>query len=185
LAPHRLLSAASQILQTVGITLILMLILLIAPAIAQKELPASVVLDGREIFQISPSGEYTAAERAELVNDLLQEAVQEQQPVQIEIEQRNSLPTILLNDRHLMTVTERDAPLGSTTEEQARVLARRLRVAVQQAQQQRTAEFLKRAGAIAVGVVAIAILLHWGLGLFLAAIATSLFVSHLAAARCP
>lgn len=166
MAPHRLLSAVSQILQTVGIALILTLILLIAPAIAQKEVPASVVLDGREIFQISPSGEYTATERAELVNSLLQEAVQEDQPVQVEIEQRNGLPTILVNDRHLMTVTERDAPLGSTPEEQARVLARRLRAAVQQAQQQRTAEFLQWAGTVAVGVIAIAVLLHWGLGLF-------------------
>ncbi|MBD2067253.1 mechanosensitive ion channel [Leptolyngbya sp. FACHB-671] len=166
MAPHRLLSAISQILQTVGIALILTLILLIAPAIAQKEIPASVVLDGREIFQISPSGEYTATERAELVNSLLQEAVQEDQPVQIEIEQRNGLPTIRLNDRHLMTVTDRDAPLGRTPEEQARELTRRLRDAVQQAQQQRTAEFLRWAGTIAVGVVAIATLLHWGLGEF-------------------
>ncbi|NJO50229.1 MAG: hypothetical protein HC840_13195 [Leptolyngbyaceae cyanobacterium RM2_2_4] len=139
---------------------------LLTPAIAQKDIPASVVLDGREIFQISSSGEYTAQERAELVNSLLQEAVQERQPIQIEVEQRNGLPTVLLNDRHLVTVTERDAPPGSTADEQARVWVRRLRTAVQQAQQQRTVEFLQWAGVIALGVVAIACLLHWGLGQF-------------------
>jgi potassium efflux system protein len=165
LATHRLLSAVSQILQTVGIALILTLLLL-TPAIAQQDVPAAVVLDGQEIFQISPSGEFTAAERAELVNSQLQEAVQERQPVQITVGQRNNLPTVLLNDRHLVTVTERDAPLGSTAEEQARIWARRLRIALQQAQRQRTTEFLRQAGLISLGVVAIAIFLHWGLGQF-------------------
>lgn len=101
----------------VAITLFLGLWL--PPTIAQTLVTVPVVLDGQQLFEISSSGQYSAQERAKLINSQLRSTVQSSQPIQVRIEQRNQLPTILLNDRYLLTVTEQDAVPGSTPNEQA------------------------------------------------------------------
>jgi len=134
------------------------------PAIAQTPAKVPVVLDGAQIFQVSKSGRYNAQERAEAINSQLQNAVQTSQPVRVRIEQRNQLPTILLNDRYLLTVTESDAIPGSTPQEQASIWLQQIQTALQQAQQERTATYLWQTTLLAAGIAFIAAALTWLLG---------------------
>lgn len=134
------------------------------PAIAQSPAKVSVVLDGEQIFQVSKSGRYNAQERAEAINSQLKNAVQTSQPIRVRIEQRNDLPTILLNDRYLLTVTESDAIPGSTPQEQASIWLQQIQTALQQAQQERTATYLWQTTILAAGIVLIAAALTWLLG---------------------
>ncbi len=69
-----------KFLQKVGVTLVLLLTLLLAPAIAQSSKEASVVLDGRQIFQVSGSEQFPAQGRADWINSQLQAVVESQKP---------------------------------------------------------------------------------------------------------
>ena len=61
---------------------------------------------------------------------------------QVKIEKRNQLPTILLNDRYLLTVTEQNAVPGSPLDEQATIWVQQIQEALQQACLERTTSFL-------------------------------------------
>ncbi len=153
-----------KFLQKVGVTLVLLLTLLLAPAIAQSSKEASVVLDGRQIFQVSDSEELPAQRRANLINSQLQAVVESQKPPELKIEERNQSPVILLNDRYLLTVTDRDAAFGSTPHEQAKIWAEGIEQAVQQARKERSIQFLWRTSLLVAAAVVLALVLHWGLG---------------------
>jgi potassium-dependent mechanosensitive channel len=155
-----------QSLQIVGILVVLVSVFLLAPAIAQPLPRADVVIDGEPLFRISSAGEYTAPERAEAINARLQAAVALPEPARVEIIERDRVSILLLNDRHLMTVTQGDIAPGMTADEQARTWARQIKDSVRQAQQYRTQEYLRQAALIAAGVLAIALAIHWGLGRF-------------------
>lgn len=58
----------SKYLNAVVLILTLVLGFCLAPVIAQTPAQASIVLDGRQLFQISNSGQYSALERANLIN---------------------------------------------------------------------------------------------------------------------
>ncbi|PSM47053.1 mechanosensitive ion channel protein MscS [Chroococcidiopsis sp. CCALA 051] len=134
------------------------------PAIAQTPTKVPVVLDGEPIFQVSNSGQYSARERADAIAKQLQNVVQADRPIQVEIEQRNQLPTILLNDRYLLTVTERDAIPGSTPQEQASQWVQQIQEALERAKTERTTAYLWQTILLAAGIVLIAAALTWGLG---------------------
>jgi potassium-dependent mechanosensitive channel len=135
-----------------------------SPSVAQAENQAPVVLDGQPLFQISNSEQFSAEERATLVNLQLRDAVQSNQPIEVELEQRNQLPTLLLNQRHLLTVTDRDAEAGYTANEQARIWAQQLQEALSQAQTERSSSYLRQMALVAVGAIVLTIGLHWLLG---------------------
>jgi small-conductance mechanosensitive channel len=147
-----------------ALALILVLGLWLVPAIAQTPAKAPVVLDGQQLFQVGSSGQYSAQERANSINSQLKNAVNTSQPIQVEIEQRNQLPTILLNDRHLLTVTERDTVPGSTPQEQASVWVEEIQDALEQARAERTTTYLWRTALLSVGIVLVAAVLNWVLG---------------------
>ncbi len=164
---HPIWAGVVQVIQTVGIGCVLLLVVWLAPAIAQVTQPearAPIVIDGQTIFQVSDSGQYTAEERATLINTRLNDAIAAAEPAQLSVVQRNQLPTLLLNDQHLLTVTDQDIFPGQTQLEQARFWARQLDNAIDQAQQERTAEYLQRATILAAGAVAIALVIHLALG---------------------
>lgn len=154
----------SKYLFAVVLILTLVLGLWLAPVIAQTPAQASIVLDGRQLFQISNSGQYSALERANLINSQLKNAVKFDQPIQVKIEQRNQLPTILLNNRYLLTVTEQDPVLGSTANEQASIWSEQIQQALQQAQFERTTTYLRRTNLVAVGILLLTAILSWLLG---------------------
>lgn len=144
----------------VAIGLNLMLMVLPVRAIDR----ADIVVDGRPLFKVSGAESLTASERADLLNLRLQQIQKSATPIQISIESRNQSPIILVNDRQLLTVTQSDVlpPLTPTT--QANLWTQQLSQALQQAQQEKGTGFLKTAIPIALGTLAVAIVLHYVLG---------------------
>ncbi len=153
-----------QSLQRVGALVALLLTLLLTPAMAQSREMAAVVLDGRPIFQISSYEPFTAQARADWINLHLQAVAESQNPPEIEIEERNQSPIVAINGRYLLTVTQSDVVLGNTPKEQAQIWAEQIRNAVQQAQRERSTQFLWRALLLLASAVLLAIAIHWGLG---------------------
>ncbi|MGE5656430.1 MAG: mechanosensitive ion channel family protein [Actinomycetota bacterium] len=152
-----------------GIILSLSYFLLLTPAAAQVDLKAStapVILDGRQIFRVSRSGQFTAKERADLINSQLREAVSSPELLRVRIEKRNQLPTILLNDRYLLTVTESDEAPGTTPQEQAETWAMLIQQVVNQSQEERSGQYLWDALIEATGIALGAVALHFVLGWF-------------------
>jgi potassium-dependent mechanosensitive channel len=143
---------------------VLVLGLWLIPTVAQTSKKIPVVLDGQKLFQISSSGEFSAQERADAIAKQLNNAIKTDRPIQVTIEQRNQLPTILLNDRYLLTVTQQDAVLGSTPQEQASLWVQEIQEAIQQAQQERTRAYLWQTAIFAGVILLIAVVLNWLLG---------------------
>jgi len=161
-------------------------IILLTPALAQvtqKLELAPVILDGRQIFQVSSSGQFTAQERANLISFQLREAVASPEPLQVKVEERNQLPTILLASasnkdletnstspdifgRYLLTVTQLDAPAGLSPGEQAGTWAAQIQQAVNQAQKQRSGQYIRDAMVKAIIIFITAIALSIILGIF-------------------
>ncbi|MBW4494219.1 MAG: mechanosensitive ion channel [Oscillatoria princeps RMCB-10] len=125
---------------------------------------APVLLDGRQLFRVSDTGDYPAELRSELIGSELKKAARSSNPVEVKIEKRNQLLTIVLNGQYLLTVTRRDAGAGITPEQQAKVWAAQIQQAVLQAQRERSAEFIRLALILAIGAVVLALGLHWLLG---------------------
>ncbi|MGK7917250.1 MAG: mechanosensitive ion channel family protein [Prochloraceae cyanobacterium] len=153
-----------QFVKRMGLVVVLLLTLMLAPAMAQSSKVAPVVLDGRQIFEVSSYEPFTAQARADTIESLLRAVVKSQKPVEIKIETRNQSPVILIDERYLLTVTQRDAGLGRTPEEEAELWAQNIRQAVEQAQKERSAQFLWRASLLAASAVLSALGLNWGLG---------------------
>lgn len=146
------------------IALILGLQLGLSPAIGQSANTAPVVLDGHPLFQISAFEQFSAQERTNLINLQLNEAIQSSEPMQVKLEERNGAPTILLNGRYLLTVTQQDTVAGNTPVEQASQWTKQLQPALQQAQAERSSAYLHRSTALAIGLVVLAALFHQLLG---------------------
>lgn len=125
---------------------------------------AAVTVDSRQIFQITSSAQLKASERTDWINTQLQAAIESKQPPQVKLELRNEAPTIIVNDRYLLTVTQNDTIDSRTPTEQATIWINQLQAAIVQAQQERRPEVIKQMVLLAVGLIFIAIALHWLLG---------------------
>ncbi|MCC5627469.1 mechanosensitive ion channel family protein [Nostoc sphaeroides] len=136
----------------------------LTPVVAQALTKAPVILDGQEIFKISDSGHYSAQERTNLINSQLKYAIKTSEFIQVKIEERNQLPTILLNGRYLLTVTEQDTVPGSTVDEQARIWGQEIEEALQQARLERTKTYLQHTTFVAVAILLITAGFTWLLG---------------------
>lgn len=135
-----------------------------APGITQEPTQAAVTVDGQPIFQVTGSGEFTARERADLVNLQLKAAVESNQAAQIRVEQRNHQPTILLNDRYLLTVTRGDTAPNTDPNDQAQRWVQQLQVAITRSQAERAPGYLQTMGILAVLLLLAALGLSWLLG---------------------
>lgn len=151
-------------LSMLGLIMALWLALLSMPTWANSEQMAPVVLDGRQIFQVSSSEPFSAQERADWINSQLRAVVESQKPPEVEVKQRNQSPILRINEHYLLTVTQQDVVLGNTPEEQAQIWIGQIRQAVNQAYQERSSQFLWQTSMLVVGIVLLAIALHWGLG---------------------
>lgn len=149
---------------------VLLFILLGIPAwpqsnsINRESESASVVLDGQVLFQVQASGQFNAQERANFINLFLEDAITASEPVQVQIEERNNLPTLLLNGRYLLTVTDQDVEENQSPQAQAETWADLLEIALAEAQSQRSVEYLQTAGIQAGIAVGAALILHSVLG---------------------
>ncbi|WP_413162985.1 mechanosensitive ion channel family protein [Capilliphycus salinus ALCB114379] len=131
-----------------------------------KQNTAPVTLDGRRLFKVSNSGDYTAQDRADIINSKLQGVVSSSEPIKVEIKGSNDLPTIWLNDNYLLTVTERDSQTGNTQQEQAQIWVQELENSLSQAQKERSLMFLQSAFIRSCFILALAVFCHWSLGKF-------------------
>lgn len=145
--------------------MVLGVFLSLSPVLAQAPTTAPVRVDGNRLFEVTQSGGFSAEQRAQEANDLLQQVVQASQPVSVGVAEKNQLPVIEINGRQLLTVIPQDAPGGRTPANQARRWADQIQTALQQARVQRTWSYRRKALAWAGLAVLLALGLNWGLGL--------------------
>ncbi|MBP0003037.1 MAG: mechanosensitive ion channel [Cyanobacteria bacterium SBC] len=129
------------------------------PVLAQMQTDgretAPVVLDGRFVLEVSSSGNFSAEERADRANQILQNTVTES-PHTVRIVTLNGSTTLRLNDVHLLTVTEGDIMPGIEIEEQARAWKRSIETALERAERERTPEYVRRSIQTAIRILVIA-----------------------------
>lgn len=167
--------------------LVLLLTASAAPGMAQtagRAAKAPVVVDGRVLFEVGNFGNFTAAERAGIINAALEQEVRESArgtattvaPPLVEVTQENQQTIIRsqTNDRTLMTVTDRDVIQGTSALSQARVWSRSLEAALRQAQLERNASYYRQAISFSAGVLLAAIAIQVGLRLLERVIARQL-----------
>lgn len=144
------------------------------PAWGQMNETAPVVLDGRVVFEVARSGQFSAKDRAEdasrslngLVRATFQPLQEEQEAsINIEIDSSQRIPTIKLNGSHWLSVTAEDTPQGRSLTEQARIWKRELESAIAQAKYERTQAFLTEAIIFSLLAIAIATVLIRGINL--------------------
>lgn len=127
---------------------------------------APVMIDGTVILQVADSGEFSAAQRAKFINSALEKKVQSEQPIQVEIAQQDGQITLRANDRYLLTVTKADVALDFGRQEQAKIWRQEIQESLDKARIERTTAYIGEALRLSIGVISVAIALHWGLSLF-------------------
>ncbi|AFZ36695.1 MscS Mechanosensitive ion channel [Stanieria cyanosphaera PCC 7437] len=120
---------------------------------------APVVLDGRELFRVSASGGYAAIERADWIATQLQVAVDSNKSSELTIETRNQLPVIFLNGEQLLTVTNQDSFKGAILQERAQFWSEKIQQAIEQAQLERTSNYLQQQLSVSFFILLIALIL--------------------------
>ena len=103
---------------------------------------ADIVLDGRKLFEISSSGNFGAARRAEKINSLLQNQLQQYSnsptDLDVTVAKQSDWTVIRVNGRHLLTVAENDLIPGMMAQEQAEVWQEQIELALERAIEERT-----------------------------------------------
>ena len=127
-----------------------------------SERQAAIVLDGRKLFEIRNSGDFTAIQRAEKINSLLQDKLKQyahtRQPIDVEVATQSDWTVIRVNDRHLLTIAENDLIPGMSAREQADIWREQIESAIERGIQERSPESRKwvfKIMAIALTVVAV------------------------------
>ena len=94
----------------------------VKPALGQSNQKAPIVVDGRELLTVSSYESISAADRAKQINRILQGIVESHdKPAEIEIKTLNNSPVIFVNDRYIMTVTQKDVDGEQTPQKQAQL----------------------------------------------------------------
>jgi small-conductance mechanosensitive channel len=169
------------------LSVLTLLLVLVSPGSAQtspaKEVAeAPVVVDGRALFMVRNSGSFTAAERAEIINTILEQEVQSPKAVNIDVVQENQLTIIrarpgvsvapgsakrqdVQEEHDLITLTEGDVITGTSPVRQATIWQRLIEQALRQGKLERTPAYYRQALFFSIGVLLGAIALHVSLGL--------------------
>lgn len=129
---------------------------------------APVILNQVPLFQVSSSDRFTAEERANTVRQRLQTFIDDQGQAgvkpDIEIDQLNGSPTLMLNDKQLLTVTPADAsPTKQTPEALAQELVVDLEEQLQLAIEEQSPDYWRERAVTALGIFGITLLLHIGI----------------------
>ncbi len=94
-----------------------------------------VVLDGRELFKVGPAGDFSAEERASIINTLLQEKLDQNllkgERVNVGIQQQDGITVLKVNNRYLISVTETDLMPGMTPQEKAGGWQEKVKIALE------------------------------------------------------
>ncbi|MBD1999572.1 mechanosensitive ion channel [Leptolyngbya sp. FACHB-541] len=147
-----------------------LLLSLTFPGIAQVPLAtqtvkAPVVVDGVELFQIGRSGNLTAVERAEIINEALRQEVRSAEPTDIRVERDDKLTIIRseASNRNLITVTDGDVTTGINPLSQATLWRSDIEAALRRGQLERSPAYFRQAAIFSAVVLVVAIAFHLGL----------------------
>ncbi len=124
-----------------------------------------IVVDGRVLFQVGSINNFTAQQRANIINKTLAQEVQATETFDLFVFQENQ-QTVIRNEttqRHLLSVTEADVITASNTFEQALIWKKELEEALERGQFERSPSYLHRAGLLILAVVLGASIIHCGL----------------------
>ena len=151
-----------RVAQVVLVALAISYLLSVVPVFAQENnTTAPIILDGRTVFEVNPSGDYTAKYRANRANSILREQVTKAEPpVKVTIAKNGDLPVIQVNGKYLLSVTSADAP---DWENQAEDWARQLQRAIKIAQYQRSTEYIRNTIFLSLGYIILALACTYGL----------------------
>ncbi|NER52752.1 MAG: mechanosensitive ion channel, partial [Symploca sp. SIO1A3] len=137
----------------------------VIPVLAQENATAPIILDGRTLFEVNPSEEYTAKDRANRANRILkQQITKADPPVKVTIDDSDDsedLLVIRVNDKHLLSVTSADAP---DIKSQAEDWEKQLQGAIKTAQRQRSAAYIRNTIFLSLGYIILAIGCTYALG---------------------
>ena len=129
----------------------------ISPPSGETAAKVPVVIDGREIFNIGQTDNTTAEDRVEIIENRLQAAIKSEQVPEVKVEKKdNGLAVLHINNGYLFTVTRNDRIGEETSSQRANYLKREIAQAVEQAQKERTGDYLLGRGAIALGLLFLA-----------------------------
>ncbi len=138
---------------------------LMVPILGQEKPTAPIMLEGRTLFYVSESGQYTAQQRAEEANNHLEKILEENEaPISVEIDDNQEVPVITINDRYFLSVTYNDVPIGKSLKGQALAWKNTLEIAIRKAEYERTLQYYIKAIIISVAVLLLAFILSWKLG---------------------
>lgn len=155
---------------------VLVLSAVVSPAIAQESpTTAPIVVDGRQILEVSKSDGRDPEQRVEEANKLLEEKVGEENvSVIVEQDEETQLPVIKIegkkvegqevDNQYLFTVTSEDAPEGRDLNKLAEEWASEIEQALDRAHYERSREYIIKAILLSLACIAMAIFLSWALG---------------------
>jgi potassium-dependent mechanosensitive channel len=129
---------------------------------ANNATPAAVVVDGQVLFEVKNSGNFAAAERAQIINKALEDEVLSNGAVDIEVvpEKEKIIIRSRTSDRILVTMAEADVIPGNQPLAQAREWERLLEQALRRSKLERTSTYYNQALLFSVGVLLGAIAFH-------------------------
>jgi small-conductance mechanosensitive channel len=129
---------------------------------ANNAAEATVVVDGQVLFKVKNSGNFTAAERAQIINKALEDEARSTVAIDIEAvpEQEKWNIRSRTSDRILVTLAEADVIPGNTLPKQAKEWERSIETALQRSKLERTSTYYRQALLFSVGVLLGAIAIH-------------------------
>ncbi|MDJ0729191.1 MAG: mechanosensitive ion channel [Crocosphaera sp.] len=137
----------------------------LSPILGQEKPTAPIMLEGRTLFYVSESGQYTAQQRAEEANNHLEKILEESDSaITVAIDSNQEVPVITINERYFLSVTYNDAPMGKSLQGQALTWKNTLEIAISKAEYERTPQYYIKAIIIAIAVIFLASILSWKLG---------------------
>lgn len=138
------------------------------PTLAQEQPTAPIVIEGRTVFNVSESGQYTAQQRASDANEQIQKVLdkisQNNLPISVEIDTVEGVPVLQINDNYLLSVTANDTSQGVSLIDQAQIWKNKLEIAIRKAEYERKPQYFIKAILISIGIVLAAFLLSWKIG---------------------
>ena len=155
--------------------IILTLLIYFVPYLSIAQVPnsripnkAPVVLDGQALFEVGKFKEFSAEERASIINQALIDTVKSDKNISIEVIKIGEEVTIrnTSSDLHLLSITQEDFISAATIDEQATKWKRVLEEALQKAQKERTTIYKSKALFDTISVILVAITLHISLRFF-------------------
>ena len=123
---------------------------------------APILVDGDVLFKVGSFNNFSAQQRADIINKTLDQEVRSPEPVELVIVQ-DSQPTVIRNQitkRHLLSVTDVDVIEGINSVEQAVIWKNYLTQALQRGQFERSSGYVRQAILLSLAIVLGAVIIQ-------------------------